>query len=86
MTQKNYMDVRVVLRLVWGNTKNIINSFCTFYKSSLKSCSFFIKRCKVSLHPKKKNLRRLIKYSRLFKIEDEIRKYMEVLSWLISRP
>ena len=32
-----------------------------------------------------KNLRRLIKYSRLFKIENEIRKYMEVLSWLISR-
>ena len=27
-----------------------------------------------------KNLRRLIKYSKLFKIEDEIRKYMEVLS------
>ena len=27
-----------------------------------------------------KNLRRLIKYGRLFKIEDEIRKYMEVLS------
>ncbi len=27
-----------------------------------------------------KNLRRLIKYSRLFKIEDEIRKYIEVLS------
>ena len=27
-----------------------------------------------------KNLRQLIKYSRLFKIEDEIRKYMEVLS------
>lgn len=27
-----------------------------------------------------KNLRRLIKYSRLFKIEDEIRRYMEVLS------
>ncbi|KXA08709.1 hypothetical protein HMPREF3217_01348, partial [Finegoldia magna] len=60
--------------------KNIINSFCTFYKSSLKGCSFFIKGFKVSLHPKKKNLRRLIKYSRLFKIEDEIRKYMEVLS------
>ena len=32
-----------------------------------------------------KNLRRLIKYSRLFKIEDDIRKYMEVLSWLISK-
>ena len=32
-----------------------------------------------------KNLRQLIKYSRLSKIEDEIRKYMEVLSWLISR-
>ena len=32
-----------------------------------------------------KNLIRLIKYSRLFKIEDEIRKYMEVLSWLISK-
>ncbi|WP_419773138.1 type IV toxin-antitoxin system AbiEi family antitoxin domain-containing protein, partial [Helcococcus kunzii] len=27
-----------------------------------------------------KNLRRLIKYSRSFKIEDEIRQYMEVLS------
>ena len=27
-----------------------------------------------------KNPRRLIKYSRLFKIEDKIRKYMEVLS------
>ena len=32
-----------------------------------------------------KNLRLLIKYSRLFKIEDEIRKYMEVLSWSIWR-
>ena len=32
-----------------------------------------------------KNIRRLIKYSRLFNIEDEIRKYMEVLLWLISR-
>ena len=42
-TQKNYMDVRVVLRLVWGNTKNIINPFCTFYKSSLKGCSFLLK-------------------------------------------
>lgn len=31
---------------------------------------------------KNKNLRRLIKYSRTFGIEDEIRKYMEVLSWL----
>lgn len=30
-----------------------------------------------------KNLRKLIKYSRLLKIEDEVRKYMEVLSWLI---
>lgn len=60
--------------------KNIINSFCTFYKSSLKGCSFFIEGSKDSLHPKKQNLGRLIKYSRLFKIEDEIRKYMEVLS------
>ena len=50
-TQKNYMDVSVVLRLVWGNTKNIINSFCTFYKSSVKGCSFFIKGSKDSLHP-----------------------------------
>lgn len=32
-----------------------------------------------------KNLRRLIKYSRLFKIEDEVRKYVDVLLWLISR-
>ena len=32
-----------------------------------------------------KNLRRLIKYSRLLKIEEGIRKYMEVLSWLISK-
>ena len=35
------MDVRVVLRLVWGKAKNIINPFCTFYKSSLIGCSFF---------------------------------------------
>ena len=42
-TQKNYMDVRVVLQLVWGNTKNIINLFCTFYKSGLKGCSFLLK-------------------------------------------
>lgn len=34
---------------------------------------------------KNKNLRRLITYSRQFKIEDEIRKYLEVLVWLISR-
>ena len=53
--------------------------FYTFYKSSLKGCSFFIKGSKDSLHPKKQNLSQLIKYSRLFKIEDEIRKYMEVL-------
>ena len=32
-----------------------------------------------------KNLRLLIKYSRLFKIEDEVRKYVDVLLWLISR-
>lgn len=50
-TQKNYMDVRVVLQLVWGNTKNIINSFCTFYESGLKGCSFFIEGSKNSLHP-----------------------------------
>ena len=54
-TQKNYMNVRVVLQLVWGNTKNIINSFCTFYKSSWKGCSFFIKWSNVSLHPFSKN-------------------------------
>ena len=54
-TQKNYMNVRVVLRLVWGNTKNNINSFCTFYKSSWKGCSFFIKWSNVSLHPFSKN-------------------------------
>ena len=53
-TQKNYMDVRVVFRLVWGNTKNIINSFCTFYKSSLKGCSFCL-FC-FSLHPTLKNI------------------------------
>ena len=34
---------------------------------------------------KNKNLRRLITYSRQFKIEVEIRKYLEVLVWLISR-
>ena len=27
----------------------------------------------------------MIQYSRLYKIEDEVRKYMEVLLWLISR-
>ena len=46
------MDVRVVLQLVWGNTKNIINSFCTFYKSSLnKAALFFIEGSEDSLHP-----------------------------------
>ena len=49
-TQKSYMDVRVVFRLVLGNTKNKINSFCTFYKSGLKGCSFFIEGSKDSLH------------------------------------
>lgn len=34
---------------------------------------------------KNKNLRRLITYSRQFKIEVEIRKYLEVLVWLISK-
>lgn len=29
-----------------------------------------------------KNLRKLIKYSRLFKIEEEVKRYIEVLSWL----
>ena len=41
-TQKNYMDVRVVLQLVWGDTKNIINPFCTFYKSSLNKAALFL--------------------------------------------
>lgn len=45
----------------------------------------FTKAIKRYFKSPNKNLRRLIKYSRLFKIEDEIRKYMEVLSWLISR-
>lgn len=30
-----------------------------------------------------KDLRKLIKYSRLFKIEEDVKKYIEVLSWLI---
>ena len=45
----------------------------------------FIEAIKRYFKSQNKNLRRLIKYSRLFKIEDEVRKYMEVLSWLISR-
>lgn len=32
-----------------------------------------------------KNLRKLIKYSRIFNIEEDIRKYIEVLSWLILK-
>ena len=50
-TQKNCMDVRVVFRLVWGSTKDIINSFCTLYKSSLQGCSFFVIGSKNSLYP-----------------------------------
>ena len=46
--------------------KNIINSFCTFYKSSLKSCSFFIKGCKVSLHP-------FSKISEFYRVDSRIR-------------
>lgn len=45
----------------------------------------FIEAIKRYFKSPNKNLRRLIKYSRLFKIEDDIRQYMEVLSWLISR-
>lgn len=40
----------------------------------------FTEALKIYFKSPNKNLRRLIKYSRLFKIEDEIRKYMEVLS------
>lgn len=40
----------------------------------------FIEALKRYFKSPNKNLRRLITYSRLFKIEDEIRKYMEVLS------
>lgn len=40
----------------------------------------FIEALKRYFKSQNKNLRRIIKYSRLFKIEDEIRKYMEVLS------
>lgn len=34
---------------------------------------------------KNKNLRKIVKYSKLFNIETEIRKYIEVLSWLILK-
>ena len=47
--QKNYMDVRVVLQLVWGNTKNKINSFCTFYKSGLKAALFLWRKNNITL-------------------------------------
>ena len=40
----------------------------------------FIEAIKRYFKSQNKNLRRLIKYSRLFKIEDEVRKYIEVLS------
>lgn len=50
-----------------------------FLQEWLQKLLFFIEGSKELLHPKKQNLRLLIKYSRLFKIEDEIRKYMEVL-------
>ena len=40
-TQKNYMYVRVVLRLVWGNTKNIITHFVLSTRVAYKAALFF---------------------------------------------
>lgn len=45
----------------------------------------FIEAIKRYFKSPNKNLRQLITYSKQFKIEDEIRKYLEVLVWLISR-
>ncbi len=42
-TQKNYMDVRVVLRLVWGNTKNIITHFVLSTRVAYKAALFLLK-------------------------------------------
>ena len=48
--------------------------------------SYTIKAAKESINLEKEIRKKwMIQYSRLYKIEDEVRKYVDVLLWLISR-
>ena len=48
--------------------------------------SYTIKATKESINLDKEIRKKwMIQYSRLYKIEDEVRKYVDVLLWLISR-
>ena len=48
--------------------------------------SYTIKAAKESINLDKEIRKKwMIQYSRLYKIEDEVRKYVDVLLWLISR-
>lgn len=60
----------------------------SFYKNNQKEIDQHIRaRTLIEKISGKKNLRKkwMIQYSRLYKIEDEVRKYVDVLLWLISR-
>ena len=48
--------------------------------------TYTIKAAKESINLDKEIRKKwMIQYTRLYKIEDEVRKYMDVLLWLISR-
>ena len=48
--------------------------------------TYTIKAAKESINLEKEIRKKwMIQYSRLYKIEDEVRKYVDVLLWLISR-
>ncbi|TWW12336.1 transcriptional regulator [Dellaglioa algida] len=59
---------------------DVERTLCDIIRTRDRSDAETIKQAMNSYaHQKKKNLRQLMAYARIFKVEDEIRKYMEVL-------
>lgn len=59
---------------------DVERTLCDIIRTRDRSDAETIKQAMNSYaHQKKKNLRQLMAYARMFKVEDEIRKYMEVL-------
>lgn len=62
------------------NVYDVERTLCDIIRTRDRSDAETIKQAMNSYaHQKKKNLRQLMAYARIFKVEDEIRKYMEVL-------
>lgn len=62
------------------NVYDVERTLCDIIRTRDRSDGETIKQAMNSYaHQKKKNLRQLMAYARIFKVEDEIRKYMEVL-------